>query len=420
MGAKNAATKLMVASLLTDEEVVLDNFPDIGDTSITAELCRTIGTKIAGNPHSRSRKVRLHTPKIKNHRVLSLSRRNRIPILTLGPLLARVGKAEVPIVGGDQIGPRPVNFHIEALINMGAIIKENNNNSYQAEAPHGLRGARIELSFPSVGATENIILSAVLAKGKTVIHNAAIEPEIMDLIKFLQKMGAIIGLGANRVIYIEGVPRLRGASHQIIPDRNEAVSFACLAVATNGRVLVKGAHQEDLISFLNALRRIGGQYQVTKDGIVFWREQELVGVELETDTHPGFMTDWQQPFVVLLTQAKGVSVLHETIWEDRFAYTQDLNAMGANIHVFSKCLGELKCRFNGLGYHHSAVINGPTPLRGANLVTRDLRAGMVNVVAALIAQGQSLVAGVEEIDRGYYSIDTRLRKLGADIRRVRI
>lgn len=414
-GAKVSAPKLMVASLLTDERVLLENFPRIGDTAITIELCQSIGS-VCKLPPGR---LSIHTPLIKNHQVLSLSRRNRIPILALGPLLARCGRAEVPVLGGDSIGPRPVNLHLDALTALGARITVN-DQSYYAEALHGLRGAKITFPFPSVGATENTILAAVLAKGRTVIYNAAIEPDIIDLITMLQKMGAIIGLGANRVIHIDGVPRLRGTTHRVMPDRNEVVTLACAAVATDGKIFIEGARQEDLISFLNALRRIGGEYKVLPDGIAFWRDRELTGIELETDAHPGFMTDWQQPFVVLLTQARGVSVVHETIYEDRLGYAQDLNAMGASIKVFSKCLGELSCRFNGCGYEHSAVISGPTPLLGTKSAVRDLRAGMVQVIAAFIARGESVITGIKEIDRGYQQIDARLRKLGADIKRIRI
>ena len=412
-GAKNAASKMMIASLLTDERMTLHNFPAIGETDITGELCGVLGSSISLSGDTLS----MHTPTIVSHKVPSLSRRNRVPILALGPLLARCGKAEIPILGGDRIGPRPVNLHFDALAAMGASSRAH-DAGYEASAPEGLHGAKIVFPFPSVGATENTILAAVLARGKTIIQNAAIEPEIVDLIKMLQTMGAIVGMGANRVIEIEGVSRLRGTSHRVIPDRMEAVSFACLAVATDGDVFVSDARQEDVLTFLNALRRIGGEYEVRDTGIRFWRERPLTGIELETDTHPGFMTDWQQPFVALLTQARGVSVIHETIYEDRFGYARDLNAMGANIQVFSKCLGELPCRFNGRGCEHSAVISGPTPLVGGKSVARDLRAGVVQIIAALIAKGDSLVSGVEEIDRGYAAIDVRLRGLGASIRRV--
>ncbi len=264
-GAKNAATKMLVASILTDEPCILENFPAIGDARITEELCRSIGSNLEFNEGV----MKIHTPEIKNAKVASLSLRNRIPILALGPLLARAGEAEVPVLGGDKIGPRPVDIHLAALTAMGAKI-EVLPDRFVASAPQGLHGAVITLRYPSVGATENTILAAVLAKGRTVIYNAATEPEIIDLIEMLQKMGAIIELGSNRTIYIDGVAKLNGVKHRIMPDRNEAVSFACLAVATGGRILVKDAKQEDLITFLNTLRRVGGEYEVGDSGITFF------------------------------------------------------------------------------------------------------------------------------------------------------
>ncbi len=413
-GSKNAATKALIASLLTDEECVFENFPQIGDAEITFDLCRAFGSEIKQDGSN----VSIRTSVIKNATASALTRKNRISILALGPLLAREGKAEVPILGGDKIGHRPVDIHLSALKSLGAEI-EVLENSFVATAPNGLKGAKIHLRYPSVGATENVILAAVLAVGKTVIKNAAIEPEIIDIIKMLQNMGAIIGLGADRIIYIEGVKKLKGVKHKILADRNEAASFACLAVAGVGnKIKVKGAVHEHLITFLNALRRVNGEYRVEDDGIVFWRGNGLSAIELETDTHPGFMTDWQQPFTILLTQANGVSVIHETVYENRFGYTGDLNFMGANIKVFSKCLGELNCRFNAEGYPHSAVISGPTLLVGRNLKVLDLRAGMAHLIAALIAEGESVIEGVEEIDRGYENIDERFKKLGADIKRI--
>lgn len=412
-GAKNAATKTLIASLLTSEPCVLENFPAIGDAEITKELCRLVGSKIEHQGNI----LKIHTPEITNSRVVSLSRRNRIAILALGPLLSRVGEAEVPILGGDKIGPRPVDIHLDSLAAMGAKI-EVFDDRYVARAKNGLRGARIILRYPSVGATENTILAAVLARGRTVIQNSAVEPEILDLIKMLQKMGAIIELGTHRVIYIDGVSELHGVTHEILPDRNEAVSFACLAAATGGEILVKGARQDDLITFLNTLRRIGGEYEVRKNGIFFRRAGELRPAVIETDTHPGFMTDWQQPLAVLLTQANGVSQLHETVYEDRFGYAQDLNLMGADIKVEKMCLGELACRFKDKGHHHSARIAGPIKLKAANLTVRDLRSGIAHVIAALSADGESVINGIEEIDRGYENLDSRLRELGADIRRI--
>ena len=412
-GAKAEAPKLMIASLLTDEPVQLDNFPKIGDTDITRELCERIGSAVL----VRNGSATLTTPSIKTSRVLELSRRNRTPILALGPLLARTGEAEVPILGGDKIGPRPVDLHLQALRALGAEIKIT-ASSYHARAPKGLHGANIEFGFPSVGATENTILAAVLAKGKTVIKNAALEPEIIGLIKMLQKMGAIIELAPPRTVTIEGVSSLRGTRHRILPDRNEAVSFACLAIATGGDILVRGAVQEHLITFLNAVRRIGADYEVLPEGIRFRRTNGLKGTDIETATHPGFMTDWQQPFAVLLTQAEGTSSIHETIYEDRLGYTADLNTMKASIEVLDTCPTGRACRFSGGHSKHLAKISGPSNLCGSKLVVRDLRSGMVNVIAALVAEGESTIEGVEEIDRGYERIDERLRNLGANIRRT--
>jgi len=411
-GAKNSATKLMVASLLTDKPCVLENMPLIQDVHITSELCRVIGSAVERNGST----LTIHTPEIKQNTVLELSRKNRIPILALGPLLARSGEAEVPILGGDRIGPRPVNLHLKALTMLGAEI-ETTDKSYKARAPEGLHGAEIILDFPSVGATENTILAAVLAKGETVIRNAALEPEIMDLIKMLQKMGAIIELGANRDVHIQGVEQLHGVHHRVIPDRNEAVSFACLALATGGRILVHSAVQDHLITFLNTVRRMGGEYEVTPEGIIFSRSGKLRPLIIETTVHPGFMTDWQQPLAVVLTQAEGSSRIHETIYEDRLGYAYDLNSLGARIDLSTECPLGSNCRFAGGAFNHTAAITGPTTLKGGAMSVRDLRSGIVNIIAALTAEGQSEITGVEEIDRGYEQIDERLRNLGAKIER---
>ncbi len=413
-GAKMSAPKLMIASLLTDEPCVLENFPSIGDTSITAELLKNIGSEIeiVGST------AKIHTPNIKNNRVSELSRRNRIPILALGPLLARTGAAEVPILGGDKIGARPVDFHVKALEVLGADIKTT-KTSYVATAKNGLIGGVINFDFPSVGATESAILGAVLAKGKTAIRNAALEPEIMSLVSMLQNMGAIIELGSERDIYVEGVERLRGVTHRVPPDRNEAVSFACLALATGGEILVRGAIQEHLITFLNTVRRMGAEYKVVSEGIVFTRgPNPLRSVYVETAPHPGFMTDWQQPIAVVMTQAAGTSMLHETVYEDRFAYAADLKRAGADVRIGTECPFGRWCRFARKKNNHVAEIHGPTKLHADGACTvRDLRSGMVDIIIALVAKGESEIEGVEEIDRGYEKIDERLRKLGADIRR---
>lgn len=411
-GAKNAASKMMIASLLTSEPVTFTNVPRQQETEITKEICELVGaTSSWVDEHT----LTLETREISSHSVIALTRKNRISILATAPLLHRAKEALVPMPSGDKIGPRPVNFHIDALEKMGAKI-ESTSDGLRASVQTRLRGALIELPYPSVMATETVILAGVLAEGRTVITNAAIEPEIMALIKMLQTMGAVIGVGAGRVIEIYGVEKLHGATVRILPDALEVVSFACVALGTGGEIFVRDAVHDHLITFLNTVRRIGGDYQVKEDGIVFRGAKTYKGLELETDTYPGFRTDWQQPFVAVLTQAEGTSVVHETVYEDRFGYTKDLHAMGADITVFTNCLGELPCRFKNQNHRHSAVVNGPRKLHAAKLELQDIRAGLALVVAALIAEGTSELVVGEHLDRGYEKLDEKLRSLGADIK----
>jgi len=414
-GAKNAATKMMIASLLTDEPVVLKNCPRIGDVEITAELIAQLGcsaTRDAANPDW----LTLHAPEIAQARVAGQTRKNRLSVLAISPLLHRVGRAEMPFVGGDDIGARPVNFHLEALERMGAVV-EHTADGYRATAPHGLHGATIALPYPSVGATENIIFAAVLARGRTLIQNAAIEPELLDIVKLLQRMGAIIEYGANRTITIDGVEKLRGTTHRILPDRLEAASWACAALATDGEIMVEGARQDELMTFLNTIRRVGGDFTVNSRGISFRRAGGgLRGIELETDTYPGFSTDWQQPMVVVLTQADGLSVVHETVFEDRFGYTEDLRRMGADVGVFSKCLGELPCRFRRQAEPHSAIVRGAAALSATDIAMPDIRAGMAQLIAAMTATGTSRLTNVEHLDRGYEDLWAKLEAVGAQFK----
>src|SRR5579885_2611989 len=416
-GAKNAATKMLVASLLTEDLCVLHNTPRIGDVTITESLLRSIGSQISWSPEHDATLL-IKTSQVLNHAPpTELGKMNRLAVLTLGPMLHRCGQATIPAPGGDRIGPRPINFHIEGLMQMGAEI-EYREGCFYAKAKR-LKGATIRLPFPSVGTTENLLITASLAKGVTVIENAAIEPEIMDLIKFLQKMGAIIEQRVDRKIVIEGVPRLRGAEHRVLGDRNEAVSLAIAAYLTHGDVRLRGADQGTLLTFLNTLYRVGLDFNVEEDAIRFFDNgQPPRSIALETDVHPGFMTDWQQPFAVLLTQARGMSVLHETVFEDRFGYTLELNRMGADTGLYSKCLGEMECRFRERDFQHSCIIRGPTPLRAADLTMPDIRAGASYLLAALCAEGTSRIWGVEHIERGYDDLQSKLRTLGAHIERV--
>ncbi|HEX2347459.1 MAG TPA: UDP-N-acetylglucosamine 1-carboxyvinyltransferase [Ktedonobacterales bacterium] len=416
-GAKNAATKLMVASLLTEDQCVIRNAPlQLGDLKITESVVTALGADVT---HSEEHVAIIQTRHIISNAVpMELGKKNRLAVVAAGPLLHRTGEAIIPEPGGDRIGPRPINFHTEGLQQMGAIL-EARGGQYHLRTPSGLRGATIELPYPSVMATETLIIAATLARGVTVIQNAAIEPEIIDLIKFLQKMGAIIEQKVDRKIVIEGVERLHGAEHRVLADRNEAVSLAIAAYLTHGDVRVVGADQNVLLTFLNALYRVGLDFTVDDEGIRFFGgDRSIKPIALETDVHPGFMTDWQQPFTVLLTQAQGMSVIHETVFDDRFGYTLDLNRMGADTSLYPKCLGELNCRFRERNFNHSCVVRGPTPLRATDLTMPDVRAGASYILAALCAQGTSQVRGIEHIERGYENLALKLRSLGAHITRV--
>ncbi len=415
-GAKNAVTKMLIASLLTSDTCTFRNVPLIGDMELTVQLCRDFGSHVRLDDHTLS----ISTPHITCSSVSTeVGGLNRMAIITVGPMLHRCGEADIPLPGGDRIGARPLNFHIDGLRLMGAEITEQDGR-YRMVAKKRLHGATIQLPFPSVMATENFLITAALAEGVTIIENAATEPEIMDLIKLLQKMGAIIELKVDRRIVVDGVDSLHGATHTLLSDRNEAVSLAIAAYLTKGDVYLRGAQQDTLLTFLNTLSKMRLRFDVDDDGIRFLGDSPPPpAIALETDVHPGFMTDWQQPFTILLTQANGMSVVHETIYEDRFGYTSALTNMGAHIGLFTKCLGEVQCRFREKQYVHSCVISGPTPLTGTTLDIPDIRAGCSYILAALCAHGTSTVYGIEHIERGYEKLDQKLQTLGAHIEHVR-
>ncbi|WP_125099675.1 UDP-N-acetylglucosamine 1-carboxyvinyltransferase [Leucobacter chromiireducens] len=414
-GAKNLATKAMVAALLGKTPSVLRNVPNISDVRVVAGLLALHGVLITRGEEpgewrlDPSNVEMAHKADIDAHAGSS-----RIPILFCGPLLHRLGEAFIPDLGGCRIGDRPIDFHLDALREFGAVI-EKLPSGISLTAPNGLKGANIELPYPSVGATEQVLLTAVLAEGQTELRNAAIEPEIVDLICILQKMGAIISMEPNRVIFIEGVDELRGYNHRAIFDRNEAASWAAAALATKGDVFVGGVKQEEMMTFLNVFRKVGGDFDVHDDGIRFWHPGgELKPVTIETDVHPGFMTDWQQPLVVALTQAQGVSTIHETVYENRFGFTDALNQMGANIVVHKDGLAADERRVMRREFEQAAVITGPTPLTAADIEVPDLRGGFSHLIAALTAEGQSKVTNLGIISRGYENFIEKLRLLGAD------
>ncbi|SJM62405.1 UDP-N-acetylglucosamine 1-carboxyvinyltransferase [Gulosibacter sp. 10] len=414
-GAKNFVTKAMVASLLGETPSVLRNVPDISDVRVVGGLLDVHGVKIerdveGGVLHLDPSAVKsAHMAEINAHAGSS-----RIPILFCGPLLHQLGEAFIPDLGGCRIGDRPIDFHLSALRSFGAVV-DKLPEGIRLTAPDGLRGTKIHLDYPSVGATEQVLLTAVRAQGATELTNAATEPEIMDLINVLQKMGAVISVDADRVIRIEGVDRLEGYDHRSLFDRNEAASWAAAALATRGDIFVGGARQPEMLTFLNVFRKAGGIFEVADDGIRFRHPGcDLKPVVIETDVHPGFMTDWQQPLVVALTQAPGVSIVHETVYEQRFGFTDALVKMGATIELHRECLGGQKCRFGQRNFIHSAVISGPTQMHGADIEVPDLRGGFSHLIAALMADGVSRVSNVGIIARGYENFLQKLKTLGAD------
>jgi UDP-N-acetylglucosamine 1-carboxyvinyltransferase len=420
-GAKNLVSKAMVAALLGRGPSHLYDVPRVRDVEIVRGLLELHGVRVSDGPTAGELVLdptnveRANVDEINVHAASS-----RIPILLCGPLLHRLGHAFIPELGGCHIGDRPIDFHLGALREFGAVV-EKTPSGLHITAPNGLHGTKFNLPFPSVGATEQVLLTAVLAEGVTELRNAAVEPEIIDLICVLQKMGAIIRVHTDRAIEIEGVDQLDGYSHRSIPDRIEAASWGAAALATGGDVLVRGARQADMMTFLNVFRSIGGRFDVQDGpdgGIRFWHPGgELKAVAIETDVHPGFMTDWQQPMVVALTQAHGLSIVHETVYERRLGYTDALNQMGATIQTYRECLGGTPCRFGRRNFRHSAVIAGPSKLHATELVIPDLRAGFSHLIAALAAEGTSTVWGVSLINRGYEDFEAKLAALGADATR---
>lgn len=423
-GAKNAMTKLLVASLLSDKRCTFYNVPNIGDVEVTVDLCKEIGMEVKWDRAAATMEV--ITKELKTSYIPQrFCGSNRIPILMIGALLGRTDQdIIVPTVGGCPIGPRPVDFHIRALEHLGATIEYRSmkrEGAYFAHAHNGLKGTVITLPFPSVGATENTILAGVTARGTTIIKNAAIEPEIVELILFLQKLGAIITIDVDRTIRIQGTRRFYEVEHTVIPDRIEAASWGMAAVSSKGRVFVEGAQHLNMITFLNKLREVGGGFEIKSNGIEFYYDGPLQGgIHLETDVHPGFMTDWQQPFVVLLTQSSGTSVVHETVYENRFGYTETLREMGAEVSMFRQCLGGKTCRFASHSFSHSIIVKGATPLVGKDIRIPDLRAGFAYVMAATVASGTSTISGLPFLMRGYESLVDKLGALGADVSTVYI
>lgn len=416
LGAKNFITKAMVASILGDTPSTLTNVPEIGDTQITQEMLVSIGVSVTRDSDT----MRIDPSTLDSSKVLTpQSGSNRIPVLLLGALLHRFNEVSVPVLGGCKIGARPVDFHLQAIELFGGSV-EQNETMIVAKRNKSLKAAHVHLPYPSVGATETCLYLGVLAEGRTVISNAAIEPEIGELITMLRAMGAIIYTSPGRDIRIDGVKRLKGTTMKVLGDRIEAASLASLACASNGDLTVDGIRPEIMGNFLPYFLQIGGGVELLgPERIRFFRDGKIRPTFFETDVYPGFSTDWQQPFAILLTQAEGISVIHETVYEDRFGYFSALNQLGAKTQITTQCLGQVECRYKDKGYNHSAIIIGGPPLNAAPSITiPDLRAGLAYVIAAAIASGSTVVRNIHFLERGYGDIVPRLAAVGLKIKKI--
>jgi UDP-N-acetylglucosamine 1-carboxyvinyltransferase len=409
-GAKNAALPLMATSLLTDEPLVLSNLPHLTDVSSLAHLLAQHGVSVSFDGHNSEahghlgRVIRLQARDIIDTTApYELVRKMRASILVLGPLLARTGRAKVSLPGGCAIGTRPIDFHINGLIAMGAEIAIENGYII-AKAPHGLTGSKITMPLISVTATENLIMAASLAKGTTEIINAACEPEISDLTTCLQSMGvAIEGIGTNRLI-IEGKKKLSGAHHRILPDRIETGTYAIAAAITRGEIELLGTSLDLIPTFSSVLESVGVELKTTSRGIkVKANDSRPKNANVTTQPYPGFATDLQAQVMTLLALGDGVSYIRENIFENRFMHVSELCRMGANITVQG----------------NTAIVRGVKMLKGAEVMATDLRASVSLVLAGLIAEGETIVNRVYHLDRGYERIEDKLCQCGANIERIR-
>jgi UDP-N-acetylglucosamine 1-carboxyvinyltransferase len=405
-GAKNSALTLLPCTLLTEEPLTLRNLPRLADVDGFQHLLNQFGvsTTIAGTrPEDFGRVMTLGATRLTSTVApYDLVRKMRASIVVLGPLLARAGEATVSLPGGCAIGNRPIDFHLKAFEALGARI-EVANGYVRAIAPDGgLKGAKIMLPFPSVGATENAVMAASLARGTTIISNAAREPEIVDLCNLIIAMGGQIeGIGSSDIT-IHGVDRLHGATYQVMSDRIEAGSFACAAAITGGEVEMKGARVDQMGATIDALRAAGVFVEERPGSLYVAADGPIRPVTISTAPYPGFPTDMQAQLMALLCRADGASVLTETIFENRYMHVPELNRMGAKI--------ETKGR--------TAIVHGVSELNGADVMATDLRASMSLVIAGLIAKGTTTVHRLYHLDRGYERLEEKLALLGADIERV--
>lgn len=419
-GAKNASYKLMIAALLGSKESRLLNLPDISDVDLVAKIINELG---ASAKRVGERTFFIDTANFRFHKIdAKHGEQSRASTLFIPALLAKFGQAEVPLPGGDKIGKRPLERHMEGLEKMG--VKFEQEDGMLKASCKELKGCNYRFDKNTHTGTETLIMAAVLAHGKTVLENAAEEPEIDDLIDFLNNMGAKIRRRSFRKIEIDGVEKLDGAIHKIMPDRNEAVSYACAAIASRGDIVVQNARHEDLKAFLDKLDEIGAGYEIGDYGIRFFYKGPLRATDVTTEIHPGFMTDWQPLFATLLCQCHGESIIHETVMQNRFQYVEDLRAMGAKIEYFNP---EVKNPNEVYNFNwddrsdkdnHAIRIYGPTDFKGGEFTIHDLRAGATILLAAISAKGKTILHNIEQVERGYQNIDEKLILMGAKIERV--
>jgi UDP-N-acetylglucosamine 1-carboxyvinyltransferase len=420
-GAKNVALKALIAACLTEEEIVIHNVPLISDFFTMVDIIKELGGKVILTDHS----VSIQVKSFAKHKLsLETAAKIRTSFMFLAPLLLRTGEAVIPNPGGCRLGARPVDRLVDGLNTMGANITYRSEDGYFHAKANGLYGTSYTFPKNTHTGTETLIIAAVLAKGKTILQNAAEEPEIDELISLLTIMGADIKRTSARTIEINGVSKLHGGTYTIKPDRNEIVTFAIAAVVTGGDIIIKGATSDVLKEFLEKLGESGCGIEESSDGIRFFAKEELNAVDVETSPHPGFMTDWQAPWAILMAHAKGKSVIHETVFEDKFGYISDLKKMGAKVIMYNPDISDKEKVYNfnldddRPEFFHAVEIIGPTPLHNAVATMVDLRAGAAIVIAALSAKGESTIFGVDKIDRGYENFEGRLKRLGALIKRV--
>ncbi len=419
-GAKNVALKAIVAACLTAEPVVIHNVPLISDFFVMSEIIQELGGTVELKDHTATIQVKTFS---KDKITLDQAAHIRTSSMFLSPLLARLHHAIIPNPGGCRLGARPIDRTVEGLIKLGARVNYESEDGYFHAETDGLQGCEYTFNKNTHTGTETLLIAATLARGKTVLHNAAAEPEIDELIDLLNKMGAKIQRTSTREIEIEGVNNLHGTEFTIAPDRNEVVTFAIAAVASQGDVFIEGVQEMGLKEFNDVLLQAGGGVEIKDSGIRYFYRGHLKPVDVTTQPYPGFMTDWQAPWAVLMTQAEGESVIHETVFEDRFSYVTQLRKMGAKIDLFNPQVEDKKSFYNfnldddRPEFFHAAKILGPVKLHDGVVGVSDLRAGASLVVAALIANGESIVHGVNTIRRGYEGFEERLKKLGANIRK---